>query len=173
MKLKHILVLLAASAVVVVAWKLRQPGVPAADPIEGRTTATAVPSGPAASTELQAPAPKGERAPGVPLSEAEQPAQPAPAPVALDIVEIGDGLPTDERPFQDGGDAPVSAGLVLPDYGLKYINVDAAGRAQAAETLRNRVRLSKGRSLKDGGMDEKTVDRLLREADWLDENPEP
>ncbi|MEY2747778.1 MAG: hypothetical protein RL112_2820, partial [Planctomycetota bacterium] len=42
-----------------------------------------------------------------------------------------------------------------------------------AESLRNRVRLSKGRSLKDGGMDEKTVARLMAEAEWLDENPEP
>jgi hypothetical protein len=93
--------------------------------------------------------------------------------VALDIVEIGDGLPTEEAPFQDGGAAAASSGIATPDYALKYINVDGAGRAQAAETLRNRVKLSKGRSLKDGGMDDKTVDRLLREATWLDENPEP
>ena len=105
--------------------------------------------------------------------EASKPAEAASAPRALDIVEIGDGLPADERPFQDGGDAPVSGVVAVPDYGLKYVNVDAAGRVQAAESLRNRVRLGKGRSLKDGGMDEKTVARLMAEAEWLDENPEP
>jgi hypothetical protein len=173
MKLKHILVLLAASALVVVAWKLRQGGEPDPGPVDGQS-ASAVQSTPeAAPVELQAPASVAAREAGAAPAEVQQPAETPPAPVALDIVEIGDGLPTDERPFQDGGDAPVSGVVAVPDYGLKYVNVDAAGRVQAAESLRNRVRLSKGRSLKDGGMDEKTVARLMAEAEWLDENPEP
>lgn len=173
MKLKHILVLLAVSALVVVAWKLRQGGEANPHPVEGQTGAGVQSQPAAASVELQAPASAGSREAGAAPVEVEQPAEAPPAPVALDIVEIGDGLPSDESPFQDGGNAPVSGAIVVPDYGLKYINVDAAGRAQAAESLRNRVRLSKGRSLKDGGMDEKTVARLMAEAEWLDENPEP
>ncbi len=173
MKLKHILVLLAATALVVVAWKAAQDRAPDADAVDGRSAAAARPEGSSTVVELQAPAQAGVREAGVAPDEATKPTELAPVPVALDIVEIGDGLPTEEAPFQDGGAAAVSSGIATPDYALKYINVDGAGRAQAAETLRNRVKLSKGRSLKDGGMDEKTVDRLLREATWLDENPEP
>ncbi len=172
MKLKHILVLLAACALVVVAWRLRQDGEPGPRAVDGRSGSS---DGVAATTtvELDGLAQASGRESALAPIEASKPAEAASAPRALDIVEIGDGLPTEERPFQDGSDAPVSAEIALPDYRLKYIDVDAAGRAQAVESLRNRVRLSKGRSIKEGGMDERTIDRLLREADWLEENPEP